>query len=261
MTVTVSYQDTIEHEYLVKNKSKIQSMYKEISERRRKNNNSSLFLNYGYLSEDEDIFDSLMESNYVDKNSINLLVKVIGNCIIKDKKVIEVGCGHGGNLQILRDFYNPLFVVGMDISLENIMKCKEKLRDSSLFLVGDAENIPIAKEYFDVLINIESSLHYSNIVKFFLEAYKILTPGGVLLYADMIHINEVQSREIILRNLNYEIIRNEDITFNVILSLEEKKSKTQNSSFNSMYFSKNKLYEEMKCGEVVYKIYTLRKPN
>ena len=75
------------------------------------------------------------------------LREVVENVVQPNLRILEIGCGLGDLLSGLQ----PSFGVGVDFSIEMILRAKERHPDLHL-IVGDAHLIPFANTPFDVII-------------------------------------------------------------------------------------------------------------
>jgi ubiquinone/menaquinone biosynthesis C-methylase UbiE len=101
------------------------------------------------------------------------------------KRVLEVGCGRGGGAAYLTRTFRPASYTGVDVNAAGIEFCRRRHHVPGLdFVVGNAESLPFPDESFDAVVNIESSHCYPHFDHFLSEVVRVLTPGGVLLYAD-----------------------------------------------------------------------------
>lgn len=230
------------------------------------------FLNYGYVpiaGNNDDAVIQLPEK-YFNKNSVRLVLEVVGDCPIDRQRVLDVGCGRGGTVFTLRQFFQPGSVVGLDLAANAIQFCTRVHRYPDVsFREGDAEQLPFPDASFDVVTNIESSHTYPNIRSFYLEVYRVLAPGGRFLYTDVLPRNKSEECVGLLEQLGFGILRNRDITANVLLSCDEiAASRVQafqggnDASLvrNFLAAPGSQVYEEMKSRAWVYRLFTLRKP-
>ena len=114
---------------------------------------------------------------------------------IKNKEIIEIGCGNGVQALYINANYHPLKITGIDINKANIKIANgERDRTNTFnvqFLVDDAQNLAqIASNSADVLINIESAFHYPDKPAFLKEVCRVLKPGGQYLIADILTIRK-----------------------------------------------------------------------
>jgi SAM-dependent methyltransferase len=97
---------------------------------------------------------------------------------IKDKDVLEVGCGPGLGLGFLNHHANR--VVGGDYSPSNVAIAQEYYKNRVEVLVLDAHDLPFKTNSFDVIVTMEV-LHYLDVPKFLSECHKVLRENGILL--------------------------------------------------------------------------------
>jgi len=100
----------------------------------------------------------------------------------KKIKLLETGCGSGGNLRMLTK--ENFDVYGLDNSYEAIKVCKKVLSSQNLkakLKVLDMENLQYPKNSMDAVIDIFSSccLDQFSGIKYLQEVQKILKKGGV----------------------------------------------------------------------------------
>ncbi len=144
------------------------------------------FLNLGYLSDPEELSDE-DTVDVADRVSERLYDQVVSGVDLAGLTVVEVGCGPGGGSAYLARAYHPASLVGVDINKKMIEWCREHHHASNLqFLQGDAQDLPIASNSADVVVNVESSHCYPSRARFFGEVARVLRPGGSFLIADSI---------------------------------------------------------------------------
>ncbi len=65
------------------------------------------------------------------------------------ERLLEVGCGEGGNLQLIGLGRNK--AIGLDFSRQKVAWASRQIRQAS-FVCGDATRLPFRDEYFDVVL-------------------------------------------------------------------------------------------------------------
>jgi ubiquinone/menaquinone biosynthesis C-methylase UbiE len=146
-------------------------------------NNEYTMLHYPlYVKEN----DSFLQAQ---KNLTDHCISLLGS--LKNKDVLEIGCGNGVQALYINANYKPRSITGIDLNASNIEIANlEKERanmDNVRFHVDDAQNLTkIASNSFDVLLNIESAFHYPDKSAFLKEVYRVLKPGGQYLIADIL---------------------------------------------------------------------------
>ena len=92
------------------------------------------------------------------------------------QKVLEVGCGTGHWLDVLRGCG---CVVGIDLSLAMLQKAASSFQELSL-IRGEAAYLPFADQTFDMVFCVNALHHFADKSAFIAEAFRLLTPNGVL---------------------------------------------------------------------------------
>ena len=100
----------------------------------------------------------------------------------RKKKILEVGCGTGGNLCMIAN--EGFKTYGLDFSKESILILKNLMRKRKLkaqLKVANMIQIPFEKKTFDCVADIFSSTHLNKIdgEKFIGEASRVLKKGGL----------------------------------------------------------------------------------
>lgn len=151
---------------------------------RRLDGDDVVFLNYGY-EEDPAMGVPLAASDEPNRYSIQLYHSTATQAELSGKRVLEVGCGHGGGASYLVRTFHPASYTGLDLNPDGIEYCRSRHKLEGLdFVQGNAEELPFDEESFDAVINIESSHLYPRFPRFLTEVARVLRPGGQFLYAD-----------------------------------------------------------------------------
>jgi SAM-dependent methyltransferase len=230
----------------------------------------SFFLNYGYVPDGQPEFSAVeLPEHYINKNSVKLVLELIQDCPVDGKRILDVGCGRGGTLYVLKTFFEPLRLEGLDLSSAAIDFCRNAHRDANLsFHEGDAENLPFEDESFEVVTNVESSHTYPNIHRFYTEVARVLAAGGYFLYTDLLAPAQVIDSIRYLRSLGFELERERDITANVLRSCDEIagtrvqafQSPSDGEMVENFLATPNSLvYQEMRAGRLSYRMLKLKK--
>lgn len=230
----------------------------------------SFFLNLGYVANENRQFSPVeLPRHAINRNCIKLALEVIGDCDIAGRAVLDVGCGRGGMIWTLNEFFDARAMVGLDLSEGAISFCREvHVFPHTEFILGDAENLPFDDASFDVVVNMESSHHYFDIRAFYDGVDRVLAPGGHFLYATLLPVGEIEAGVKYLCDLGFLVEREQDVTTNVMASCEEL-AKAQYAALgregvDAVAADANALpgtprYERMKNGQDAYVILRLRK--
>lgn len=212
---------------------------------------------------------------------IQMYRHVLKSADLKNKDVLEIGCGAGGGATFIARNYQPRSLIGIDLLPVNIAAAEARGSVPGLtFAVGDATSLQFPDNSFDVVVNIESSHCYSSIEKFLSEVKRVLKPGGVFLYADHRPVHDewgpdrtLAALEKQIRDTGMAILNEEDITPNINAASDllgqEKEFMLDMSGiqgFEQTHFREilhcrgTRNYEKLKTGEWQYRCYALQKP-
>ena len=100
------------------------------------------------------------------------------------QKILDVGCGTGEILKSIKERYSFVQLYGLDISEEMLKQANDKLKGTATLILGDAENIALETNSFDLLLCTDSFHHYPNPQQAISEFYRVLKHGKFLLIAD-----------------------------------------------------------------------------
>lgn len=179
------------------------------------------FMNYGFaaLNGEKPVFLEAKDEN--NRFCIQLYDHLVEGKDLENKKILEVGSGRGGGADYIARYYRPESYLGVDISEGVIRFCSENYNVKGLsFLKGHAEDIPVSSESVHAVINVESARCYGNIQRFFQEVHRVLIPGGLFMFADMMSEDHYPVIKQSLEDMGFTLIRERDITANVAKGLE-----------------------------------------
>jgi phthiocerol/phenolphthiocerol synthesis type-I polyketide synthase E len=230
----------------------------------------ALFLNYGYVGDgvgERAVVE--LPRHALNRNCVQLVLEVVGDCPLSGRTVLDVGCGRGGTISVLDRFFTPQALVGVDLSATAIAFCRRRHASPRMrFVVGDAEALPFDARQFDRVTNIESSHSYPDVGAFYAEVARVLVSGGTFLYADTIPARAIPDRIAQLESVGLSLELSRDITANVVRSCD------QAAGINAQAFSdgnapevlsdflgapESRTYELMRSGATRYGIWRLRK--
>ncbi|PQM45859.1 fatty-acid O-methyltransferase Mtf2 [Mycobacterium talmoniae] len=187
-----------------------------------------VFINYGY-EEDPPMGLALDADDEPNRYCIQLYHSTATQADdLRGKRVLEVGCGHGGGASYLTRTLQPASYTGLDLNSAGIAFCQKRHNLPGLkFVQGDAEKLPFPDESFDAVINIESSVHYPHFPVFLTEVARVLSPGGHFLYADSRLTDGFAAWDEALANGPLRMLSQREINAEVVRGLEKNAQHTQ----------------------------------
>ena len=107
------------------------------------------------------------------------------------QNIIDVGCGIGGSTLYLADKFGSS-ATGITLSPVQASRAKERASEAGLsdrvsFEVANALEMPFADNSFDLVWSLESGEHMPDKAKFLAECYRVLKPGGKMIFATWCH--------------------------------------------------------------------------
>lgn len=153
-------------------------------------------------------------------------------------KILDVGCGRGGGIYYLNKQYNFIECYGIDYCQKSIDFCLKEYKNSKInFSCQNALNLNYVDNFFDIVINVESSHCYEDKKLFFDESFRILKNNGYFLYTDIVS-NEIIAQKIYeYLNKKYKNVIVKDITDNVCQSCLNLKNTIQEKNMNTETFN------------------------
>ncbi len=115
---------------------------------------------------------------------------VFADFIIPDNiRVLDVGCGGGANIKRMLSMNPTITATGLDNSpLAMDMTHEENYRDivdkRCLVLGGDALEMPLAKDAFDLVTAFEITCYWPSLATGVQELFRVLKPNGTCLIAN-----------------------------------------------------------------------------
>jgi ubiquinone/menaquinone biosynthesis C-methylase UbiE len=110
------------------------------------------------------------------------LEKVTQKIDIRDKKILDQGCGEGVWLRAFSNFTEPINIFGSDIDAESIQDLKKQNKDLSIpdtnLKVCPAEKLDFQSSIFDIVFSNEVLEHVDDDILAVEEVYRVLKAGG-----------------------------------------------------------------------------------
>ena len=185
------------------------------------NTGDVVFLNIGY-EEDPPMAVPLAESDEPNRFYIQLYHRTATQADLSGKRVLEVGCGHGGGASYLTRTLRPAAYTGLDLNRAAIAFCRKRHKLPNVdFVYGDAEKLPFPDQSFDAVVNVESSAAYPHFSRFLAEVVRVLRPGGHFLYTDLRPVSSIAEWEAALAGAPMRMLSHDDINAQVVRGLEK----------------------------------------
>lgn len=112
---------------------------------------------------------------------------------VHNKKVLEIGCGSGGNLlELMRLGFLPENLIGNELLEERSKIARYLLPEATKILTGDASSLDLPEQSFDVVF--QSTVFTSILDNKFQQLladrmWRLVKPGGGILWYDFIYNN------------------------------------------------------------------------
>jgi ubiquinone/menaquinone biosynthesis C-methylase UbiE len=183
-----------------------------------------IFMNYGY--DHPELKLDLYSEDETNRYSIQLYHLLASSVDLKDKSLLEIGCGRGGGLSYVARNFPINSASGVDLNKRASEFSSKFYNIKGLnFMQGDAQKLSFRDESFDVILNVESSHRYNDMQAFLEEVSRILRPGGHFLFTDFRYDYEMEDLHKQIDGLGLNIIQKRNITPNVVhaLNLDDKR--------------------------------------
>ncbi|MGE0089272.1 MAG: class I SAM-dependent methyltransferase [Bacteroidales bacterium] len=229
-----------------------------------------LFMNFGYHEKAQQI--SMNEKNEPNRYSVQLYHQLTSTAEIKNKDIVEIGCGRGGGLSYITENFSPASAIGIDLDKQAVSFCNEHYTSDGLsFLQEDAQKLCLADNCCDLVFNVESSHRYPDIKAFLGEVSRILRPEGSFLFTDFRYDYEIEDLKKELELSGMTVLKERFINKEVVAALElddERKRKLVKKlaprflhkiALNFAGTIGSETYNQFASGKYVYFSYVLKK--
>jgi MPBQ/MSBQ methyltransferase len=117
--------------------------------------------------------------------SENLVRKLLEPISKKQGRILDVACGLGASTRYLQGLYGPENIIAINISHSQLNHAKEHVPDVQ-FIEMDAAHLAFEDSSFDAVLCVEAAFHFDSRDLFLHEAFRILRPGGWLVFSDIL---------------------------------------------------------------------------
>ncbi len=125
--------------------------------------------------------------HHVLRVAINDLQQLMPPCALESPSILDVGCGQGISFRLLQDAFRPQRLVGVDVhreSLEAARLSADRLDTPVELIRADLTSIPMADRSVEMVFCHQTFHHLVDQERALAEFWRVLKPGGVLLFAE-----------------------------------------------------------------------------
>ncbi len=159
---------------------------------------------------------------------------------LKEKKVLDIGCGTGRTIELLKTY--PMEITALDIS-EKMLKVVEKKFHDVKTVKADLNSLPFPDNTFDAVTAMFVIVHLKNLQVAFSEVYRVLKDGGVFILSN---INQRKAPKLKLKDGKEIVIKSfYHLPKHVVGSLQEEAFKVEEDIF--VYEGKTWINQVMKA--------------
>lgn len=130
-----------------------------------------------------DLDISLKKEDLDFPNQITSYLNLIKNINIKNKNILDIGCGWGRGVDTIRKYTNSL-VVGIDKEKEFIEYAKKTYKNS-YYYIDNFLKTSLKDNSFDLIISNCSCHFFYNLDNFFINIKKVLKKDGLIIISDI----------------------------------------------------------------------------
>lgn len=174
------------------------------------------FLNYGFVD--------APEGPPADVNLLEMCQRLYEVVLLpfpeEARRAVEVGCGRGGGAKFLLDGRPDLAYLALDLAAEHVRLSRSRIgpRRATHFAMADAAFLPVATGSADVVFSIEAAQHFERPERFYVEAARVIRPGGWFLLAALWPPSSLP--DTFFATCGLRLVERRDITANVVASLD-----------------------------------------
>ena len=149
-----------------------------LSDQMRKLYNNTHFYNVGYWKEHPDSLGKACRALVTQHLNFK-------SNYFQPSTIIDVGCGLGVTTSIISKRFPNAQTIGINNSEKQVEYAK-RVFPNNHFAVMDACTLSFPNNSIDVIFSIEAVFHFNTRQDFLREAYRLLRPGGQLIYTDLL---------------------------------------------------------------------------
>jgi len=174
----------------LKGAGSFKSYYRLLNELYRSVYGKELMLHFPFFMQENESF--IQRQN----NLVDYCLAHLGD--LSDRMLLEVGCGNGANCHYISTIHESVNIIGIDLNEDNLAIANAKMKNPrTQYILDDAQKLDhIEDASVDILICIESALHYPDKDAFFRQIKRVLKPGGEFLIADILRRREDRGKSL-----------------------------------------------------------------
>lgn len=140
------------------------------------------YLNFGYWTKQGMTYVQAAE------NLVRQMCRRLG--LASESALLDVGCGMGTQDTLIARDFKPKSIDALDVTWQHIERARQRAEQMGIskralrFHHGTATKLPFADASFTHLLSIEAVEFCNTREDFFHEAFRVLKPGGVLVFSD-----------------------------------------------------------------------------
>jgi malonyl-CoA O-methyltransferase len=120
----------------------------------------------------------------VQKRVVNRLVSLVESHIVGvPESLLDVGCGTGQLLSLLREQFPQSRLYGLDLAYNMVQRAGDRLTTDMLCVNADAEQLPFRDGFFNLLVSTSTLQWLTTLDVFFQQARRVLHDNGLLCIA------------------------------------------------------------------------------
>ncbi len=194
--------------------------YRYLSRRIGATGSAVTFLNYGYWPPEGETLP-LDPADEPNRPAIQLYHHIAGMHPLAGQRVLEVSCGQGGGASFVTRYHLPAAYTAIDQNEQAIHANRQTHANLGIdFRTGDAQALDFPAATFDAVLNVEASHCYPRQADFFRSAYRVLRPGGRLLWADFRPRGQAAQLEQDIFGAGFRVLYQANLTPEVLRALQ-----------------------------------------
>lgn len=136
-----------------------------------------------------DRLEALWGDGFLSPGGASEVEKILDDCDLEDKSVLDIGCGTGGVEVLLTTKLDASHVTAIDVEPSMIARTRQRVTDAGLadrveVRLVDPGSLDFPDEAFDVVFSKDSMVHIPDKSALFLEVLRVLRPDGVFAASD-----------------------------------------------------------------------------